>query len=205
MRVGQGPRTRMREVYGSPELWRDRRLAVEGKPTVEPSGPTPGTLGCLIAKYLTTAEWSDFAPATRKQRHAVYRAIEESAGAEQIEAIDRRAILAGRDRRGGKPHAVDNFLRAMGGLLAWTVNADYVRVDPALGVKLLSGGNDDTGFHAWTEDELARFEERWAVGTRQRLAFDLLLYTGLRCGDAVRPVGRTSATASSRFAPRKRG
>lgn len=196
----------MREVYGRPEFWCDDRLTVEEKPTVEPSGPTPGTLGWLIAKYLPTAGWSDFAPATRKQRHAVYRAIEESAGAELIEAIDRRATLPRRDRPGGdKPHAVDNFLRAMGGLLGWAVNADYVRVDPALGVKLLSGGNDDTGFHAWTEDELARFEERWAVGTRQRLAFDLLLYTGLRCGDAVRPVGRTSATASSRFAPRKRG
>ena len=95
-------------------------------------------------------------------------------------------LLAGRDRRRDKPHAANNFLKAMRGLFGWAVNADYVRVDPTLGVKLLSGGNDDTGFHAWTEDELARFEDRWKVGTRQRLAFDLLLYTGLRRGDAVR-------------------
>jgi len=31
-----------------------------------------------------------------------------------------------------------------------------------------------------------RFESRWPLGTRERLAFDLLLYTGLRRGDAVR-------------------
>src|SRR5262249_44021519 len=57
------------------------------------------------------------------------------------------------------------------------------------GVKLLAGANDADGFHAWTQEEVARFEARWPVGTRKRLAFDLLLYTGLRRGDAVR-VGR---------------
>ena len=34
-----------------------------------------------------------------------------------------------------------------------------------------------------------RYEGRWPMGTRQRLAYDLLPYTGLRRGDAVR-VGR---------------
>jgi integrase len=41
------------------------------------------------------------------------------------------------------------------------------------------------GFHAWTEAEIDRFEARWPVGTRQRLAFTILLYTGLRRGDAA--------------------
>lgn len=186
VRVGQGPRTRMREAYGSPDFWRDYRHAVEGKPVGQPAGPAPGTLGWLIAKYVTTAEWSDLAAATRKQRHAVYRAIEGTAGGEPIKVVDRRAILGGRDRRRDKPHAANNFLKAMRGLFGWAVNADYAKVDPTLGVKLLSGGNDEAGFHAWTEDELARFEARWPTGTRQRLAFDLLLYTGLRRGDAVR-------------------
>jgi integrase len=53
----------------------------------------------------------------------------------------------------------------------------------------LAGPNDADGFHTWTQEELDRFEARWSIGTRQRLAFDVLLYTGLRRGDAVR-VGR---------------
>ena len=53
-------------------------------------------------------------------------------------------------------------------------------------MKLLAGKNDQAGFHAWTDDELARFEARWPLGTRQRLAFDVLLYTGLRRGGPVR-------------------
>jgi integrase len=60
---------------------------------------------------------------------------------------------------------------------------------PGQPVKLLAGPNDADGFHTWTQEELDRFEAYWPLGTRERLAFDLLLYTGLRRGDAVR-VGR---------------
>jgi integrase len=41
------------------------------------------------------------------------------------------------------------------------------------------------GFHTWAEDEVERFEARWPIGTRERLAFAILLYTGLRRGDAA--------------------
>jgi len=36
------------------------------------------------------------------------------------------------------------------------------------------------------EEEIARYEARWSLGTRERLSLDLLLYTGLARGDVVR-------------------
>jgi integrase len=36
------------------------------------------------------------------------------------------------------------------------------------------------------EEDIAAFEARWPIGTRQRLALALLLYTGQRRGDVVR-------------------
>jgi integrase len=42
-----------------------------------------------------------------------------------------------------------------------------------------------SGFHAWTEQEIARFEAHHAIGTRARLALALLLYTGQRRSDVV--------------------
>jgi integrase len=42
------------------------------------------------------------------------------------------------------------------------------------------------GFRPWTEDDVADYEKRWPIGTRQRVWLDVLLYTGLRRGDAVR-------------------
>jgi integrase len=57
--------------------------------------------------------------------------------------------------------------------------------NPTIGVRLLQGKNRE-GFHTWTVEEIDRFQERWPIGTRERLAFDLLLYTGLARGDMVR-------------------
>lgn len=37
--------------------------------------------------------------------------------------------------------------------------------------------------HTWTDDEIATFHARWPRGSRQRTAFDLLLYSGQRSGD----------------------
>ena len=185
VRVGQGNRIRMHEPYGSEAFWRDYRQAIEGRP-VAPAGPATGTFSWLIARYVESAEWSDLSPATRKQRHTVYRAVETTAGDRPLKDIDRTAILAGRDRRRDRPHAANNFLKAMRGLFGWAIDRELVKVNPTLGVKLLAGSNDGVGFHAWTEEELARFEAMWPIGTRQRLAFDVLLYSGLRRGDAVR-------------------
>jgi len=45
------------------------------------------------------------------------------------------------------------------------------------------------GFPVWSEADISKFEAHWPVGTRERLAFDLLLYTAQRSGD-VRQMGR---------------
>ena len=42
------------------------------------------------------------------------------------------------------------------------------------------------GFHTWTEEQISRFEAVHSIGSRERLAFALGLYTGQRRGDVVR-------------------
>jgi len=42
------------------------------------------------------------------------------------------------------------------------------------------------GHHTWTESEIEQFERHHQVGSRARLAFALLLYTGQRRGDVLR-------------------
>lgn len=41
-----------------------------------------------------------------------------------------------------------------------------------------------TGFHTWSEDEIARYKARHPLGTRARLALEIMLWTGQRRGDA---------------------
>jgi integrase len=40
--------------------------------------------------------------------------------------------------------------------------------------------------HTWTDAELDQFEAKWRPGTRQRLAYALLLHTGQRVGDVAK-------------------
>jgi integrase len=76
------------------------------------------------------------------------------------------------------------FLKTMRGLFGWALEAGFVESDPTEGVKGSTPRTD--GFHCWTEEEIERFEARWPIGTRECLALAILLYTGLRRGDAAR-------------------
>lgn len=194
VRSGHGARVRLPDEYGTDAFWTAYREGLAGRAPPKKAGPVIGTLGWLIARYVASAEWSDLSPATRKQRHAVYRLVDGKSGVTLLRLVNRGSILAGRDKRRDRPHAANNFLKAMRGLFSWALDRGHVTVNPTLGVKLLAGKNDQSGFHAWTEDELAQFEARWPIGTRQRLAFDLLLYTGLRRGDVVQ-LGRQHVRA----------
>jgi len=42
------------------------------------------------------------------------------------------------------------------------------------------------GFHTWTEEQIAQFEAHHSIGSRERLALALGLYTAQRRGDVVR-------------------
>ena len=63
-----------------------------------------------------------------------------------------------------------------------------MRENPCEGVRGIAAKTE--GYHVWTDVEIARFEARWPIGTRERLAFAVLLFTGLRRGDAANLGGR---------------
>lgn len=46
-------------------------------------------------------------------------------------------------------------------------------------------GERSTGFHCWTEDEIAQYRAHWPLGTKQRLAMELILWTDQRKVDAI--------------------
>lgn len=44
--------------------------------------------------------------------------------------------------------------------------------------------HEGPGFHAWTEADIAAYRARWQLGTKARLAMELMLWTGARRGNA---------------------
>lgn len=186
VRVGKGPRVRIRQEYGTPEFMADYHAAVTAEVAHAARKPKAdaGTLAWLIARYRDSAAWAQLSPATKRQRENIFLHVIKSAGDVPAEDVTRAKIKEGMEDRKATPFAANNFLKTMRGLFRWGYEAELVKADPTGDVK---GHAPRThGFHAWSEDEIDRFEARWPIGTRERLALAILLYTGLRRGDAAR-------------------
>lgn len=185
VRKGKNRRVRLRAEYGSADFDAAYQAALAGVPPPKKGPAAPGTLTWLIARYRETTAWSALSMATRKQRENIFVHAIESAGDKPFTSIDGAVILAGRERRGKTPAQARNFLDAMRGLFKWATEAGLVKTDPAASVKNLPRKKGD-GFIPWTEEHVAKYQRCWPRGTRQRVWLDVLLYTGLRRGDAVR-------------------
>ncbi len=183
VRKGRGIRTRIEAKFGTPEFMEEYQDALSKTPRSRPKEPA-GSLEWLIARYRESAAWLDLSEATRYQRDNIFHAVVAAIGKEPFNGITRQDIATTKEVRRGTPFAAANFVKTMRGLFKWAVEKELVESDPTQGVKTTTPKTD--GFHAWTEDEISRYEAKWPVGTRERLALALFLYTGLRRGDIAR-------------------
>jgi len=186
-RKGKGPRIRLPEpsdpsfddryhaaLIGLLETGKRRRTAASG------------SLEWLIQRYRETGVYQSLSKATRKHRDAIFRGVIDKAGTLPFAALTRAKIVEGREKRAATPHQARHFLDAMRALFAWAVEVEHVAVDPTAGVSNLPRPRNTVGFQVWTDADIAAYEACWAAGTRERVWLHVLLYTGLRRGDAVR-------------------
>jgi hypothetical protein len=184
VRVGKGRRTRIRAAFGTPEFDAEYHAAVTARP--RPSSNTPaGTLKWLIDRYRETPAWLDLSLSTRQQREAILAHIITSAGNQSYAQITRATIVAGRDRRHAKPAQARHFLETMRGLFRWATDAQLVQTNPTAGVADPARPKN-AGIPVWTEEEVAAYEQRWALGTRQRVWLDVAVHGAAprRCSEA---------------------
>ena len=191
VRVGKGKRIRIREEFGTEAFTQAYQDAVTGKTRPASEAPSKETLGWLIARYKESSAWLALSDATRRQRDCILRQVLSTAGREPLSAIDRKAIIAGRERRASTPFQARHFVATMRGLFKWAVDAEMVAADPTDGVKVVRPRTD--GFPAWDDADVERYEKRWPLGTRERVMFEIFRCTGLRRGDAAK-LGRPHVT-----------
>jgi len=183
VRVGKGPRIRIRGEFGSKQFAGNYHDAILGQEPQRGSVTANGTLAWLIARYQDSSAWGGLAAITKEQRGFIFKIVIERAGNASLATITKKVIQQGMEDRSKTPFAANNFLKTMRGLFQWARNAQHVEIDPTDGIKGFS--NKTEGYHTWTETDITRFESRWPIGTRERLAMCVLLYTGLRRGDAT--------------------
>lgn len=180
-------RVRLPNEYGSVAFWEAYNTLLAGKPIKPQEALTSGSMAWLVARYKESGHFASLKPSTRRMRDNILKAILKDNGDVQFVRITKKHIQAGMDRRAETPHAANNFLKVLNGLFTWALANDHVTVNPCSGVEKRKDKIE--GHHTWSLTEVQQYRDFYPVGTRQRLAMDLLLFTGLRRSDIVR-IGR---------------
>ncbi len=82
------------------------------------------------------------------------------------------------------PHPRRTLLKALRHFGQWAKVDGLMQHDPTAGMKLARVPKTD-GFYSWTERDVEKFEARHPVGSKERLAFAIMLFLGLRRADAI--------------------
>jgi integrase len=189
LRVGHGPRIRIRGEFGTAAFNEAVAAAQEGRRPAAASrrGGQAGSVQWLVDQYMASARWARLKPATRKQREGFLRAMTARVGAAPFATIDAASIRASFDSRAATPFAARNWLKTMRALFGWALEAQHAAVNPAAGIR--APAPRTAGFLPWTDQDRAAFESAWPPGTTERLIYEIAANTGLRRGD-IAALGR---------------
>ena len=167
--------------------------------TQMPPAPLPlqmNTLRWLCSAYTASPEFRQLDPGTQRvRRQIIEHCLREpiAPGAAElfsdfpVDRITPKAIRVLRDRKAEFPEAGNGRVKALRQVFAWGLEAqpDLLTTNPARDVPYLKP-KETGGFHSWAIEEVHQFEDTHPIGSRARLAFALLLYTGQRRSDVVR-------------------
>jgi integrase len=182
----RGQRVALPGLPGSAEFMAAYAVALTSNSTIEIGAVRsgPGTIAALVAAYYGSAEFKhEIKPATARLRRSILEKFRELYGdrpAALMHAEAVRKVLAKIE----SAHTRSNWLKALRALMGFAQRMGLRSDDPTLGVKVKTPKSD--GFKPWEESDIDRFRAHYALGTRARLAFELLLNTGQRRSDVIR-------------------
>ena len=141
-----------------------------------------GTIGDLVASFYRSAAFGNLKPSSQRGYRHIVDPFAERDGHRLVRDMPRRVAVNIIEEIGAtRPGAANLTLKVMRRLFAYAIRRDLRPDNPFAGIETYRLGTH----HTWTDAEIAAYEAVWPIGTRQRLAFDLLLYTGQRVGDVA--------------------
>lgn len=178
------PRVALPGPLGGPEFLAAYQAALANAPLPVASrmAPEAGTFGKLIHDYLNSIHQKRIKASSQEVTRGILERFAAKHGHRTVAGMKRKhveAILSGMDET---PSAANNLLRRLRMILKYAIAHEMVRTDVTQGIPFYREGT----IHTWTDAELQAFEKHWPLGTRQRTAYALALYTGQRRSDVAR-------------------
>jgi site-specific recombinase XerD len=169
---------------GSPEFMEVYAAAMSGQ-QVRTSKHGPGTLADLVTRYFASSRFTNLSPSSQATyRNALSKHCERDGHrmVNDLTAEKAEKIIA--EIGATKPGLANLHRSILSAVFKYAVKL-RMRTDNPFSVDVIEPYKLGS-HHTWTDAELATFRERWPLGTRERLAFAVLLYTGQRVSDAVK-------------------
>ena len=156
------------------------------KPPIGAGRIIPRSIGDLTTRWKQTGAFLDLKPVTKKSLLRLIKWLQTEHGHRLVPEMRRRHIEAVLAAWTDRPSDHNRLLSLLRRLLNHAVVLDWIAASPlqAFKKRKLKGS-----YATWSEEHIAAFEATWPVGTIQRTAFDLLLWTAQRSTD-VRAMGR---------------
>lgn len=177
----------------SPQFMTAYETALAGQPAIQPgsSNIKPGTIRALAASYFASPAFRSLKPRSQYVYRCTIERFSRKVGGDGLAYGDKP--VAGMRREhvvrlvaalADKPQTANFLIKMLRVLMQHAVEIHLRSDDPTRDVRLLKVKSD--GIHSWTEAEIEQFERKHPIGSRERLAFALLLHTGQRRSDVVR-------------------
>lgn len=159
---------------------------------------TPGTLNDALNRYMSVPERLGPTAVTQQKIRAVLEDFRQGRGDRPVrlvtfEAIDKiitkKMIKTGTgNKTKGGIHAARKLRKELVRFFEFCRKAGLCEANPAADAQHVKvpAAQRSSGFHSWTEEEIQQYRDHHKLGTRQRLAMELLLWTDQRRCDVVK-------------------
>jgi enterobacteria phage integrase len=187
-RKGKGPRIPLPSDIRSDEFQAAYQSALAGQLS-QPErrerrqSDQPGTIAALITSYLRSASYIGLRKTTKDGYASRIEVLRIQHGHRTVAGLTRERIITGiLQPYADRPGAALSTLKMLRVLIGHAIDIGWLKHDPSLGIKRPKTEE----IRSWTDGEIEMFEKQWSIGTKQRLAFALFLYTGQRRSDVHR-------------------
>lgn len=153
-----------------------------------------GSFSALIALYYKGGDYKGLKDITKKTYRNDMERFRKARGDMSVAAVERKHVSAMLDAVVAEGKSPKSLRRVLSILLTLAHERGWRKDNPMVGLRRPKKAGD--GFRAWEEADIAKFEEAYQAGSRERLALALLLYTGQRRQDVVN-MGRQHVKANA--------
>lgn len=168
---------------GSKSFMEAYQAALGPEPQARVSRGGPRSLSALIASFYGSAGFKNLSESSKKTYRHVLKHIEAKDGHRGVADMPSEKAAKIIEEIGDDRPALANLTRAvMRKVMAHAIRMRWRTTNPFAGLDSYKVGKH----HSWTDAEIAAYEAKWHLGSRERVAFDLLFYTAQRVGDVAK-------------------